>query len=41
MCSQNRLDKKVVAEISPLELKARNVPVNGNTQYGVLKYSTT
>ena len=40
-CSQDILDKNVVAEISPLELKARNVPVNWNTHYGVLKDSTT
>ena len=35
------LDKNVVSEISPLELKARNVPVNWNTHHDVLKDSTT
>ena len=40
-CSQDMLDKNVVSEISPLELKARNVPVNWNTHHYVLKDSTT
>ena len=35
------LEKNVKAEISPLELKARNVSVNWNSQYGVLKDSST
>ena len=38
---QDRLDKKVIANISPLELKAGNLTVNWNTHHGVLKDSAT
>ena len=38
---QDRLDKRVIAKISPLELKAGNVTVNSNTHHGVLKDSAT
>ena len=35
------IDRNVVSEISPLELKAWNGPVNWNTHHDVLKDSTT
>ena len=38
-CSQNRLGNKIFAEISPLELKERDVSVKCNTHYDVLRDS--
>ena len=35
------IDRNIVSEISPLELKVWNGPVNWNTHYEVLKDSTT
>ena len=40
-CSQDMLDKNIVSEISRLELKEWNVPVNWNIYHDVLKDSTT
>ena len=40
-CFQDMIDRFVVSEISPLELKVWNGPVNWNTHHDVLKYSTT